>query len=708
MVSCVEQSDAGANSGQTRLASSEQPNTAARDTSIRDLSIGTLWGALVDPEGLESALAWPPDVLVLVDRVLEMSEAYRFLVSPPPGLDFVDEQAIANAGHVAREWLRWLDGDGSQPTSLSGLWDLICQGQEVTLQKLSDGSRWDMIEALLVVHAIADEACAGLGTASAAAPGPGCGFRAAARELLAERGSLSRLSPEILRALPRCRTPTSGISISSLSRFVSVRGPQVDVEWHRMLSRPPGVERPSAHANVVLLPWPLRVRSRDFQPLSYSLSNMDPTEFGFFEFRPDETLDLDLVDQVLWAAKDEAGSADIVVLPEAAITPPDIAPLEKLLGDHGVWCLIAGVRESASDGRLGSNFVHVGALQEMVWRHANQSKHHRWCLDERQINQYHLGGSLTPTMRWWEAISIPRRSLQVIDMGAITLIPLLCEDLARLEPVADLVRAIGPSLVMTLLLDGPQLASRWIARYASVLADDPGSAVCTFTAYGMAQRCRPPGCQASRVIGLWKEASGRQIEIELEEGADAVLVSTNVTQRRSYTADGRCHPGTTSDLTLVAVRPLYARDRSSRTTDSRPSWSIEQDPPTMLPQFADKDLTKLTSWLEAMAEAVVVDSNTLARVISEATGTDWRLHLGLPAPSPLLEEAIAVLQRELPHPTTLAGLLEAADRLYSSEDPTAILGGFLLRIAIEERLVAEVRGGRMDVGSLDVLTAHSH
>jgi len=49
---------------------------------------------------------------------------------------------------------------------------------------------------------------------------------------------------------------------------------------------------------------------------------------------------------------------------------------------------------------------------------------------------------------------------------------LICEDLARLDPVNDLVRAVGPNLVMSLLMDGPQLTTRWPARYATVLADD--------------------------------------------------------------------------------------------------------------------------------------------------------------------------------------------------------------------------------------------
>jgi hypothetical protein len=673
-----------------------------------DVSIRSLWATLIGAKDLEDVLSWPPDVLALVDRTLELSEAYRFLVSPPRGVDFAHKHAIISAEASARDWLKWMgELDTSPPASLNRWWSVVRESLDVTIGELSAGSNWDTIEALLILHAIADEACAGLGTASAVRPGAGCLFRSFARELMTETGSLSTFSPGILRVLPRGRTPTSGMSISSLSRHVCVRGPQVDVEWHRMLSRPTGVERPSAHANVVLLPWPLRVRARDFRPVPYPLANMDSTEFGFFEFRPDDTLDLDLVDKVLRAAKDEAGNVDIVVLPEAAISPSEVEPLEKLLGEHGVWCLITGVRESPSDGWLGSNRVHVGARQEVVWRHASQNKHHRWCLDTRQIGQYHLGGSLTPTMRWWEAISIPRRSLQVIDMGAITFIPLLCEDLARLEPVADLIRSIGPTLVLTLLLDGPQLASRWTARYAGVLADDPGSAVWTFTSYGMAQRCRPPGCRPSRVIALWRDPSGAQTEIELEEGADAVLVTTNVTHGTSITADGRRHFGTTSDLTLVAARSLYAGDAPPGPGVTGLVENPDGDHLATLPDLDEKDLSKLTSWLEAVAEAVVIDPFTVDRVITEATQSEWRLRLGLPGPSPLLVDAIFVLEREVSGSCALDDLIAAADRLHGSKDPTAMLVGMLLRTSIEERLVTEVRTGRMGIEILDLVTSHS-
>ena len=45
---------------------------------------------------------------------------------------------------------------------------------------------------------------------------------------------------------------------------------------------------------------------------------------------------------------------------------------------------------------------------------------------------------------------------------------LICEDLARQEPAAELIRAVGSNLVIALLMDGPQLNNRWPARYAAV------------------------------------------------------------------------------------------------------------------------------------------------------------------------------------------------------------------------------------------------
>ena len=157
-----------------------------------------------------------------------------------------------------------------------------------------------------------------------------------------------------------------------------------------------------------------------------------------------------------------------------------------------------------------------------------------------QICQYHLSGALHPHVRWWEAAEIPRRSVQFVELGdGVTLASLVCEDLAQTDDVAGVIRAVGPMIVVTPLLDGPQLGSRWAARYASVLADDPGSAVLTLTSFGMAHRSRPPGFGRSPVVALWKGPGQETREIPLEPGAQGILLSANAarTAKRSY--DGR-------------------------------------------------------------------------------------------------------------------------------------------------------------------------
>jgi hypothetical protein len=649
-----------------------------------------LWRIALETHDLDDVVAWPPDLFALVDRPLEASEAYRFVVSPPPGVSVTPPDAAAA---VATEWLLWLDGDrSSPPPAVTAAWNVVRDAADVCVEDLSTGRAWQVIEALIALHAIADEACTGLGTAIMAKPGPGCEFRATARELLTETGSLARISPDVLRVLPRCRPSVGGLSLRSLCHHVFVTGPQVDVEWNRILTRPSNVLFPEQHANVLLFPWPLRVRARDFHPVPYTLPHMDPMEVGFFSFEPAEQLDLDLVEGVLRAAIDEAGTVDIVAFPESAITPPDIDPLEALLSRYGVWSLIAGVREPADDA-LGANWLHIGVRQELVWRHARQHKHHRWRLDGRQIGQYHLGGALSPDMHWWEAVSVPRRSLQIVDEGAVTISALLCEDLARLEPVADRVRAIGPSVVITLLLDGPQLSSRWTARYASVLADDPGTAVCTLTSYGMVRRCRPPGCKPSRVIGLWKDTSGQPIEIELEEGAHAVLISTNVGGGTSVTADGRKHVKPMSTLTLVAVQSIRAEPVSEPRRAPEPEATEAAGAPS-LPPLDEHEVSKATSWAEALAEAVFVGPETAERVLARVAPGEWRTRLGLPQPSRMLESALEMLQQELERPITIASLMTGARRLRASQNPAAIVTGTLIDIALGQRLFTEVGAGR--------------
>ena len=76
-------------------------STGAGDrSSARVETIGSLWSRLVDLDRLDDVLMWPPDLFALTHRVLEASEAYRFLVSPPPGQALEDFAAGSAATSV--------------------------------------------------------------------------------------------------------------------------------------------------------------------------------------------------------------------------------------------------------------------------------------------------------------------------------------------------------------------------------------------------------------------------------------------------------------------------------------------------------------------------------------------------------------------------------------------------------------------------------
>ena len=242
-------------------------------------------------------------------------------------------------------WPRNGPSFGSGPTSRWNSW--------------RDGREWRVCEALLTLHAIADEACAGLFVALDRSDGEGCIYRARGRELLARAGSLARIHSHFVRVLPKIRTPPTGRA--SFSRYACVYRPGLETRWHKLPARHRGTDPQAEHAELLLLPWPLRVRESDFRAVEGSVQRLAKEPFGFFEFAPEERLDLDLVDRMLLAARDEVDSVDVVVLPESAVEESELDALEALLDRHGVIYLQAGVRgRSPRPGGFGRNQMHVG------------------------------------------------------------------------------------------------------------------------------------------------------------------------------------------------------------------------------------------------------------------------------------------------------------------------------------------------------------
>jgi hypothetical protein len=601
-------------------------------------TVGSLWSDVSGLELADELLEWPADVFALAGTVLRRTHAYRFAVSPPAGRHWPPRPHWHDVvSDAAEHWCGWVDEPvGGVPPLLTDAWAVLRKEVATPVAEVRDGTNWPLVEALLTLLAVSDEASAGLAGTIGPVRASGSRHRGRATELLARTGSLSRIPSHRLRVLPKVRTPPSGISFRSLSRYLCLRDASVDVSWHKAPARKAGSRQ--QNSNVLLLPWPLRIRARDFRPRPGSVQRAENEPFGTFDFDPAEPFDVDLVEQAVEAALDEVDELDAVVFPESCVPAEALQPLEAVLARHGVTVLLAGARDPVDDPlRQPSNWVHLGVHVGGCWAHYRQNKHHRWFLDESQITQYQLGGALHPGVRWWEAMEVPARSLQVLELGeGLTLVAVICEDLARLDEVAELLRDIGPTLVVTILLDGPQLASRWTARYASVLADDPGSSVLTLSAAGMVHRSRPPGLPLSSVIALWKDATRGLREIELAPGATGVLLSMASTRARRRSADGRMPMDNATGLTVAGVHQVV----TGRTPQpGGPTTGVTGS------ALGPAELTIASSWADAVAAALSAeDDGRLQAVLADAApGAGWRRRLGLPEPSETLVRALAAV-----------------------------------------------------------------
>ena len=608
-----------------------------------DPTLASAWQAVAGVPIGDELLEWPPDVFALTEVLLQRSEAYRFALSPPadltwPPASFPDwPGAVAGA---ARRWSSWAeDRNQAIPGLLAQEWAVLRERAGSPLNDLTEARDWRLCEALLTLHAIADEACGGLGVALDAPSADGLLYRARGRELLARTGSMARVPAHLVRVLPKVRTPPAGSSVRALSRNACVLGPGVEARWHKAPARGPGPQPCGERVNYLLLPWPLRIRPSDFRPVRGPLQRLDNDPFGFFEFAPPERLDLALADRMLAAAREQAGAVDVVVLPESAVEDSEIDDLETLLARHAVTGLVTGIRERpARPGQFPRNWVHIGVWAGGQWMHIRQSKHHRWSLDDAQIRQYHLGGALHPHTRWWEAIEVPPRSVQFVEFGdGVTLASLVCEDLAQTDDVASVIRSVGPMIVVTPLLDGPQLSSRWAARYAGVLADDPGSAVLTLTSFGMAQRSGLPGQSPSPVVALWKSPGQQTREISLEPGAQGILLSASIARATRRSFDGRRPSDSGREFSGVSVQQVRAASTGSGSQRSLPGSPSR-------PILAAEELTILATWAQAAAEALTFAPERIEAVVADArAGAPWRAELGIRQPSPLLQHSISTM-----------------------------------------------------------------
>lgn len=544
-------------------------------------SVGAILHGVLGPNWRECP-TWPPDMFAATATLLVKTGVYTAIVDlqSTTGSPILDTRTWpGEANRHGSSWRKQIDSscnESDAPAHVNALWrDLLACADTrlhvLTRHAMDVKSRArTAARALIALCTIADSASQDIGTPSHS--NRSRFVKRTERYLMLHRQQ-SVCSPSIstatARVLPKQHTPQRGLTLRSLSHHLAlVPVSEVVAAW----SAPRIVDRGAAEDDVfgiLLLPWPLTLETGFFSSVADADSRAPglAPPYRFFAFRREG--DPGALRRYMTAAIEEArrGAVNlrILVFPELALTPAELQVAREVAA-QARCLLVAGAQVSQGerlDGQSGPRNLAV-----VAWQHDGkpdridlQAKHHRWCLDAPQIQQYGLTSTLPTSRLCWEHMQIGARSLQFWTVASwLTFTVLICEDLARPDPVAEILRSVGPNLVFALLMDGPQLLPRWGAKYASVLAEDPGCSVLTLTSLGMAMRSRPSSGTADRrrVIALWRDAVGGAQEIELAPGHHAATLDIVCQTRTEYSCDGRDDGNTAFFPVLSGFRSLAA------------------------------------------------------------------------------------------------------------------------------------------------------
>ena len=582
---------------------------------------------------LKAWFNWPPNVFALVSIVLQRTGSYKIaLMSDAYWQDGLYKDSIHNdsdvwASAVSQSIVSGANFDMAnlntqmlvaQYEVLKKNWDKDRPVNSVDLNKLrsfdlynpksNDVTLQKYAIALANILAVADASCAGVGMISnyvSPTEASNLPFKLYANILLNATGSLSTVFKFHGTVLPKMRTPQSGIVLRSMSHHLTFHQTEVEVVWRIF----PWAESKRQSLNVMVVPLPFEIHQTDFEIVEL---HHDHTKY--FKVKAKDTVDEEIMDSIVSEVCRKAATnsdIDILVFPEMSLSKLQYNYLLRSLEqnrkeivqfrpkDHNglIACkklpiIIAGVlsdESSESEVMPMDNQIRLAIYFHGSWYDISQLKHHRWQLDRSQITQYGLEGHLSTEHKWTEYCSILQRRLTVLcpnDWLSIT--ALICEDLARQEPVGEVIRGIGPTILTALLSDGPQIKERWSARYASVLADDPGTSVLSVTSKGMAERSRKSDGMTDKgkelTIGLWKDLVKSWDLLKLESDHDALMFTISSKFVEEHTLDGRDDSGAASVFKMDSIVAEQIKlNRGEKSTEA--SSNIE-------------GLSTLKSWLD--------------------------------------------------------------------------------------------------------------
>lgn len=361
------------------------------------------------------------------------------------------------------------------------------------------------------------------------------------------------VDPDVVCVQPKSLVSEVGSSARVFSHNLALLGPRgvVRTQWARLSSHS---EKDAAKMGLrlLLIPTPDQLKGSNFVPRSSGGKKRGLDTWRTFEIDQD-WLKIgnyaEFTQKLVLGVKALGHEVHGVIFPELALDRDIFRQVsERLDRIDGIEFFIAGTSQHC-EGRTG-NFVWcerfdeidtpTGKTQYLSGLGFVQSKHHRWKLDKKQIQRYNLP-KLGENYDWWEHINVGGRELNFVSFRANSVFSaLVCEDLARSEPCHDILRAIGPNLLFALLMDGPQISSRWPARYASYLSEDPGTAVLTLTSRGLTNMVDPDCDQC--VIAYFSDGEGNEAsrdEIAIPKEAYASILHMISKPTTVSSIDGR-------------------------------------------------------------------------------------------------------------------------------------------------------------------------
>ncbi|EJO2022133.1 hypothetical protein ACW0W9_000570 [Vibrio parahaemolyticus] len=494
-----------------------------------------------DISNYQEMLSWSPNIFIILYSLLEYTDKYRLIVSPQP--------------HFA-----WGNTDNNYVMTLSQQWSALTLSQvgahtsssKVSIPEIEkeinyvfgadklDQCIYDLcnkdsqfIKSVFNLLLSIDELFSDSELLT-----PNLTFRAL---ILGPDYNIADNKKKHGCVTLKTSVPQTGLTINNLTHNLTVIKPAVKPKM--IINKVNKVSYDKKSYNVLFLPWPLSIPSTSFTKVDTPCLQMDDY-FGFFEYNPKDDTRLNQFLAAIIVAIRRVGNLDLIVLPECAVSEKTFEKMQELLFTYfkdGAPSLLSGIYGQDPASNFSKNAAKLAFIGEAKsFDSVEQKKHHRWFLDKNQLRAYNLAGALDPGKKWWENISVDRRNLVTLHTNdGVRLCPLICEDLARQEPVAQSVRAIGPNLVISLLLDGPQLKGRWPGKYSAVLSDDPGSSVLSVTPLGMSLRSTGLGDPPSRGVALWSEPNNGSETLYVDDNGLGILLELEVSEEKMWTIDGR-------------------------------------------------------------------------------------------------------------------------------------------------------------------------